>query len=59
MDEPEGTPGGSTASTGRPVSEPARDRFMYPGRDESRHHVQADPLRIVSGECVAALPVVT
>jgi Polyketide cyclase / dehydrase and lipid transport len=46
MDEPEGTPGSSTASTGRAVSEPARDPFMHPvqlDRDESHHHVQADP----------------
>jgi hypothetical protein len=46
MGEPEGTPGSSTASTGRAVSEPARDPFMHPvqpGRDESRHHVQRDP----------------
>ena len=62
MDEPKGTPGSSTASTGQAVSEPARDPFMPPvqlDRDESHHHVQADPLRIMSGECVAALPVVT
>jgi hypothetical protein len=62
MDKPEGTPGSSTASTGRAVSEPARDPLMHPvqlDHDESHHHVQADPLRIMLGECVAALPVVT
>ncbi len=30
MDEPKGTPGSSTASTGQAVSEPARDPFMPP-----------------------------
>jgi len=57
MDEPEGTPGSSTASTSRAVSEPARDPLMHPvqlDHDESHHHVQADPLRIMLGECVAA-----
>jgi hypothetical protein len=40
MDEPEGTPGSSTASTGRAVSEPARDLLMHPvqlDRSESHH----------------------
>jgi hypothetical protein len=57
MDELEGTPGSSTASTGRAVSEPARDPFMHPvqlDRDESHHYVQHDPLRIMSGERLRA-----